>query len=153
MTFNRESIKNYLRESREISTEKISIALDFDGTVVTNEYPNIGEENDECAETLKRWIRDYNVEIILDTMRSDDKLEAALNWFNERGIEISGVGKHPNQENWTNSTKAYAMFSIDDRNVGVPLIVDRNGKPRVDWGMVEYIFEPVLERLNKKYDG
>lgn len=43
----------------------IPINLDFDGTCVEHRYPYIGEENPHCVDTLKKWIKEYNVGLIL----------------------------------------------------------------------------------------
>ena len=126
----------------------IPICVDFDGTVVTHKYPLIGEENDNCSEILKRWIRDYNVGIILDTMRSGETLNQAVEWFNERNVPLYGVGKHPTQTKWTESNKSYGIFSIDDRNGGVPMKYGL-GIGRVGWGRVCGILEAKLKELAK----
>ena len=63
---------------------KITIALDFDGTCVRHRYPSIGEDLPLCVKTLKKWIKKYNVGLILDTMRSDKELEDAIQWFKDK---------------------------------------------------------------------
>lgn len=80
-----EKLKEELKDIAEFMNQKpiIPICIDFDGTVVTYKYPLIGEENDNCSEILKRWIRDYNVGIILDTMRSGETLNQAIEWFSQ----------------------------------------------------------------------
>lgn len=145
-----ERLKQELIEISEMQNNKpiIPICVDFDGTVVTHEYPLIGQENDNCSEILKRWINEYNVGIILDTMRSGDTLKEAIKWFEERGVPLYGIGKHPTQNKWTESNKSYGIFSIDDRNVGVPMKYDL-GIGRVDWQRVCDILEPKLKELNK----
>lgn len=125
---------------------KITIALDFDGTCVVHRYPSIGEDLPFCVKTLKKWIKKYNVGLILDTMRSDKELEDAIQWFKDKGIELYGVGKNPTQHKWTNSNKCHAMFSIDDRNVGAP--IDENGS--IDWKLLDDVFTPYLERVYKE---
>ena len=144
------TIDSFKKEMNEMENNKklFTIALDFDGTVVKHEYPYIGEENKPCVDVLKRWIEDFNIGIILDTMRSGKELEEALKWFEERDIPLYGVGKHPTQHKWTKSPKAYAQFSIDDRNLGCPLKVDKNGKrPYVDWKEIDNMLTPLLEKL------
>jgi hypothetical protein len=132
----------------ETKKPKITIALDFDGTVVEHEYPYIGKENDNCSEILRRWVNEYNVGLILDTMRGDKELTEAIEWFKERNIHLYGVQEHPTQKNWTKSTKAYAHYSIDDRNVGCPLHNEFGKRGRVNWDKIVEIFEPVLKQYN-----
>ena len=126
----------------------VTVCIDFDGTMVQHEYPEIGPEAEGCIETLTRWVEDYNVGIILDTMRSDEYLVDAVQWCNDNGIKLYGIGCDPTQKYWTNSTKAYAPFSIDDRNIGCPLIYGKSKRPYVDWKGVAELFEPILKALN-----
>ena len=147
-----ETIDDFKREAKYLEKEKsCTIALDFDGTVVENEWPNIGKENPHCVEILKRWIKDYNVGIVLHTMRDGKLLDNAINWFKERGIELYGLNIHPEQTDWDyTSHKAYAQFCIDDRNVGTPLILTNKSRPVVDWLKIDEIMSPILSELNKR---
>ena len=147
---NDNTIKSLVNEINDIGTNKrkISIAIDFDGTVVEHNYPYIGKENGNCSEILKKWVNIYNVELILDTMRGGILLKQAIDWFSDRNIPLTGVGQHPNQHKWTNSTKAYALFSIDDRNIGCPIKYDSNKRHMVDWDELCKQFEPILKKLN-----
>ena len=127
----------------------ITVCVDFDGTMVQHEYPDIGKETEGCVETLKRWVDEYNVGIILDTMRSGDSLDEAVAWCKEKGIKLYGISKDPEQEKWTDSPKAYAPFSIDDRNVGCPLVYGKSRRPYVNWYKIVEIFEPVIKMFAK----
>lgn len=71
----------------------IPINLDFDGTVVTNCYPKVGDENEHCVDILKKWIDEYNVGLIIHTMRANKELDDAIKWFEERNIKLWGVQK------------------------------------------------------------
>lgn len=120
----------------------VKIALDFDGTVVEHRYPEIGKTNGNCVEILKDWVTNKGVKLILDTMRSGKELDDAVEWFKNNGIELYSIGKDKNQESWTSSNKCYANYSIDDRNIGCPLIMDSEGiRPMVDWNKIRnYVF-------------
>ena len=132
-----------MRNSKSI----IPICVDFDSTMVLSDYPYVKRENGNCSEILKRWVKEYNVGIILNTMRSDDHLQIALDWIKEKGIPLYGIGENPTQKNWTNSNKAYGVFNIDDINVGCPLKFE-DGKYLVDWDKIVEILEPKLKELN-----
>lgn len=128
---------------------KVKIAIDFDGTVVEHRYPQIGKTNDNCVEILKKWVDNYDVHLILSTMRCDDELNDAIEWFKERDIPLYGIQKDPTQETWTSSPKCNAMFCIDDRNVGTPLKKDSGGvRYMVDWKKLNKMFEPTLKSLS-----
>ena len=88
------------------------IAIDFDGTCVTHDYPRIGKEIG-ATEVLKRLV-EAGHKLILNTMRSDKELQDAVNWFKKNGIELYGVNENPTQKRWTNSPKVYAHMYIDD---------------------------------------
>ncbi|MGR2462736.1 hypothetical protein ACUX4R_28165, partial [Salmonella enterica] len=79
------------------------IAVDFDGTCVTHEYPKVGRDigADAC---LKRLVAKGH-QLILFTMRSGAELEQAKTWFHVRGIPLYGVNTNPSQKTWTESPK------------------------------------------------
>ena len=112
------------------------IAIDFDGTCVTHEYPEIGR--DLGATTTLKTLVDNGHKLILLTMRSGKTLENAKHWFEERGIILYGVNENPSQKRWTESPKVYANLYIDDANLGIPLIKNSmaSDRPYVDWKLV-----------------
>ena len=107
----------------------MTIAVDFDGTIVTHKYPEIGEEIPFAIETLKMLINDRH-RLILWTVREGELLDEAVNWCRERGIEFYAVNKdYPDETVGNNqhfSRKLKADIFIDDRNLG--------GLP--DWGTI-----------------
>lgn len=118
------------------------ICLDFDGTCVTHEYPDIGIDIPYCFEVLKR-LEANGVKIILWTMRSGNTLEDAIDWFKSRGIELWGINENPQQKEsgWSTSPKAYAPIYIDDAALGCPLIYPKNARPFVDWKAIEKLLQ------------
>lgn len=115
------------------------IAVDFDGTVVTHEYPAIGKDVGAVS-VLKRLVKAGH-NLILYTMRHDAPLEHAIYWFSSQGIPLAGVNTNPTQSSWTGSPKAFAHIYIDDAALGCPLLQLLNGevtkRPFVDWKEVE----------------
>ena len=113
------------------------IAIDFDGTCVTHDYPRIGKEIG-ATKVLKRLI-EAGHKLILNTMRSDKELQDAVNWFKKNGIELYGVNENPTQKRWTNSPKVYAHMYIDDAAFGCPLInaPELSNRPFVDWDSID----------------
>ena len=109
------------------------ICVDFDGTCVTHEYPNIG--NDIGAVPVLKQLVEKGHLLILFTMRSGKELEDAVNWFNENDIPLYGVQTNPTQKRWTDSPKAYGQLYIDDAALGAPLKTDKelSDRPFVDW--------------------
>lgn len=128
------------------------IAIDFDGTCVTHEFPKVGKDIG-AASVLNKLVSQGH-QLILFTMRSDIKqpksddynihkrggkyLTAAVNWFKKNNIPLYGININPTQSGWTSSPKAYAQLYIDDAALGCPLIFNSEicNRPFVDWDSV-----------------
>ena len=128
------------------------IAVDFDGTCVTNEFPSIGKDIG-AVPVLKELINNGH-KLILLTMRSHkivkensvpiDTLQDAIDWFKRNKIPLYGINKNPNQERWTSSPKVYANIYIDDAALGTPLKYDKDGAisiPYVDWDKMRILLK------------
>lgn len=114
------------------------IALDFDGTVVTHEYPYVGDDIG-AVPVLKELIAAGH-QLILFTMRSGKLLDDALAWFERNGIELYAVNENPEQKSWTSSAKVHANLYIDDCALGCPIrFEDGVRRPFVDWQKVREI--------------
>ena len=105
----------------------MTIAVDFDGTIVTHKYPNIGEEIPFAVDTLK-MLRNDGHKLILWSVREGELLDAAVQWCRNRGLEFYAVNRDYPEETTDNnpyfSRKLKVDMFIDDRNLG--------GLP--DWG-------------------
>lgn len=111
------------------------IAVDFDGTCVTHEYPVVGKDIG-AAPVIKALARRGD-KIILFTMRSGQQLIDAVIWFKENNIPLFGVNCNPEQHTWTTSPKPYANIYIDDAALGTPMVIPESGeRPFVDWATV-----------------
>ena len=113
------------------------IAIDFDGTCVTHDYPNLGKEIGASAVIKKLVAAGHN--LILYTMRTGVSLQDAIDWFKSNDIHLWGVNENPEQFKWSESRKVYAQLYIDDAALGCPLTADANisNRPFVDWDEVE----------------
>lgn len=106
----------------------MTIAIDFDGTIVEHKYPEIGPEIPFAIETLKMLINDRH-RLILWSVREGVLLEEAVEYCRKRGVEFYAVNKDYPEEKTTDrnfSRKLKADLFIDDRNLG--------GIP--DWGTI-----------------
>jgi hypothetical protein len=106
------------------------IATDFDGTIVTHEYPKIGNELPFAIDTLKLLIQEHH-RVILWTVREGRLLDEAVEWCRERGVEFYAVNRDYPEEDPLHLTDGFsrkikADLFIDDRNLG--------GLP--DWGTI-----------------
>ena len=112
------------------------IALDFDGTVVSHEYPHIGE--DIGAVPILKELVAAGHKLILFTMRSGKLLNDDIAWFERNGIELYAVNENPEQKSWTSSVKVHANIYIDDCALGCPIrYEDDIRRPFVDWKRFE----------------
>ncbi len=128
----------------------VTIGLDFDGTVVTHEFPKIGKDLPHCLETLKK-ITSQGGKIVLITMRSGRTLAEAVAYFSYHDILLYGVNSNPRQEHYSKSPKIYANIYIDDAALGCPLVFsDLSTKAYVDWLQVQkHLFPKQGEDLIK----
>lgn len=99
--------------------QHLIIAVDFDGTIVEDAYPNIGKPMIFAFETLKK-LQGEGHRLILWTYRCGDKLEEAVKFCEENGIIFYAVNKSFPEEEFSIdiSRKIHADLFIDDRNVG-----------------------------------
>jgi hypothetical protein len=115
---------------------KLTIAVDFDGTIVDHAYPNLGQPNLGAIEAMLEW-QEKGAKLILWTMRSGDELMEALKYTANHGIEFYGVNGNPDQWVWTKSPKALADIYVDDAAFGAPLIHPEGfNRPCIDWSVV-----------------
>ena len=70
----------------------MTIAIDFDGTIVEHRYPKIGNEIPFATDTLKMLIKDRH-RLILWTVRAGKLLDEAVEWCRERGVEFYAVNR------------------------------------------------------------
>ncbi|MGD0756106.1 MAG: hypothetical protein ABR927_13715 [Bacteroidales bacterium] len=97
----------------------IKIAVDFDGTIVEHEYPEIGKEKLFAFQTLKE-LEKLGAMIILWTFRTGKELDEAVEYCRKNGIEFYAVNKNYPEEIFdeTVSRKINADIYIDDKNIG-----------------------------------
>lgn len=87
--------------------------ISFDGTCVTNDYPEIGISLG--ANYVLKALEENGSRIILNTTRSNDSnqsLSKVLNWFNVQGIKLFNLNQLPTTDS----------FIISINCVGVPLV-------------------------------
>ena len=70
----------------------MTIAVDFDGTIVEHRYPRIGEEIPFAVETLK-LLQQEKHRLILWSVREGELLEEAVEWCRARGLEFYAANK------------------------------------------------------------
>lgn len=98
----------------------MTIAVDFDGTIVEHRYPAIGKEIPFAIETLKKLAADGH-KLILWTAREGQLLEDAIEFCKVRGLEFFSINADLPDANWEGyktTRKLRVDCFIDDRNLG-----------------------------------
>ncbi|BBD46649.1 Hypothetical protein PEIBARAKI_6642 [Petrimonas sp. IBARAKI] len=96
------------------------IAVDFDGTLHTGQWPNIGAAAPYAAEIMRRLKNDGHT-LIIWTSRGGELLIDAVNWLLSHDIPFDRVNDNCplNTEKYgSNSRKVYAHCYVDDKQVG-----------------------------------
>jgi len=127
----------------------LTIAVDFDGTIVTHEYPKIGREIPFAIDTLKRIQNDFQACLVMWTVREGKELQEAVDFCKERGLEFYAINNNYPEEKSTDKQprKLKADLFIDDRNLG--------GIP--DWGVIYQMIatgkqlEPIPKDIQSEY--
>lgn len=120
----------------------MTIAVDFDGTIVEHKYPKIGKEKPFAVETLQS-LQAEGHKIILWTSREGNLLKEAIDFCKSRGLEFYSVNSlYPEGYMFKKESgrKIVADLYIDDRNLG--------GLP--DWGTIYEIINGMPHKKKKK---
>lgn len=144
----------------------MTIGVDFDGTIVTHKYPEIGEELPNAVATLLKLQADGH-RLILWSVREGEYLQNAVDWCAERGLHFFAANKdYPEESPSDNhySRKLKVDLWIDDRNLGGlppwPTIYEMISAGRAHQAMATHLGATVIdtqqqemmERYKKKYD-
>ncbi len=148
--------------------KQLCFAIDADGTIFSNEFPNKGKEIG--AERVLKKVVEAGHLLMLYTCRCNieedrimifedgselrvpagNHLDEAIDWFSKYNLPIIGVNWNPAEAEYS-VTKPHFDILIDDKAFGIPLtsitIVDgeyvSSNKPFVDWDAIE------LDLMNK----
>lgn len=94
-------------------------AVDFDGTLCVDRYPEIGEPRERVIEAVRRLRCECGGRLILWTCREGDQLARALQWCYAHGLDFDAVNDNLPEHiarYGNNCRKVYADAYIDDRN-------------------------------------
>jgi hypothetical protein len=105
------------------------IAVDFDGCLVTDEWPGIGEPVRGVIDALKAE-REKGAAVILWTCRRGRELADAVKWCADRGIGLDAVNENlpgVTEIYGEDTRKIFADMYIDDRAINSKDFGDGNG--------------------------
>ena len=95
------------------------IAVDFDGTLVSDKFPEIGEKNEQVF-TIVKLAQNIGAKIVLWTCRHNTALMQAVDYCRSQGLKFDAVNSNiaEVQELYGHDTrKVFADVYIDDKSV------------------------------------
>ena len=95
------------------------IAVDFDGTLCVNRWPEIGKAQQPVIDWLIMQ-KQKGVKLILWTMREGQQLDDAVRWCAERGLTFDAINDNLPElqaKFGNNPRKVFANYYLDDRNL------------------------------------
>lgn len=96
------------------------LSIDYDDTIVFQDYPNAGIIKPKAKEVINR-LYDEGHKIMIWTCRSHEALETAKEYLKECGVKYHVINEnHPDLiERWQHDTrKMSADIYIDDKQLG-----------------------------------
>lgn len=96
------------------------VAIDFDGTIVENQFPDIGKMLPDAVESIN-YLYGKGHKIIIWTSRDGNQLLDAINFIMKNQISFHRINDNlpENTEKYgSNSRKVYAHRYVDDHNIG-----------------------------------
>lgn len=102
----------------DFSTLPPIMAVDFDGTLVIDKFPEIGEERKKFCRVI-RVLQKMGVKSILWTSRTGSALQEAIEWCEDHDLHFDAINKNLPEVielTGTDTRKVYADVYFDDRN-------------------------------------
>ncbi len=97
--------------------KSLTLAVDFDGTIVSHAYPNIGEPIKNAKDVMERLIKRGH-KIVIWTARNGKDLEKVKTWLMQNNYPFECINKNIINAPYRPWPKIYADLVIDDRNIG-----------------------------------
>ncbi len=127
------------------------IAVDFDGSIVTEAWPGIGRLR-FMARIVLQWLKRRGHVLILNTCRRDQYLTWARMFLNDRGIRFDYFNENPPER-----TEA---FGGDCRKISADIYIDDKAIGYWNWPIVFILFlvielvtwlQKCGDRIGRKY--
>ena len=119
---------------------ELVISIDFDGVIVEDAWPEVGDIIPGARETIRKW---YDVDghwIIINSCRTGDELEAMIGVLNYYKIPFDAINE--------NLAWRIAQYGTDPRKIGADIYIDDHNieqcRFKVDgsiWGRYAWIVE------------
>lgn len=106
--------------TRHVQTSPLIFAIDFDGTIVCDKYPCIGELVPQAAECI-RELKRMGHTVIIWTCREGTDRERMVKFLDDHNIPYDRINEHAPemiQRYGGDARKVYAHCYVDDRGIG-----------------------------------
>jgi hydroxymethylpyrimidine pyrophosphatase-like HAD family hydrolase len=96
------------------------LAVDFDGTLVEDKYPDIGTPNEMLFRHCKK-LREKGVKVILWTCRNGSRLDEAVQYCHLKGLDFDTINANLPEvidfygDGELDTRKVYADIYLDDK--------------------------------------
>jgi len=104
------------------------IAIDFDGTIVQDKYPDIGNPYPGAIQAINE-LYDDGYCIIIDSCRARDKEDEMIDWLNRNGVKYCHCNENCRiliRRYSTDCRKISADIYIDDKSLFAPNMENPN---------------------------
>ena len=106
------------QRTTDFSTLPPIMAVDFDGTLVRDKFPEIGAERENFCKVI-RILQKMGVKSILWTSRTGSALDEAVEWCEDHDLHFDAINKNLPEVielTGTDTRKVYANVYFDDHN-------------------------------------
>ena len=101
------------------------IAVDFDGTLCSDSYPNIGTANTKLIRSLRKK-QELGDKLILWTCRAGERLTEAVEWCQKQGLIFDAIND--------NLPEMVALWGNNSRKISADIYLD--DKAEAPWELV-----------------
>ena len=116
----------------------MTVAVDFDGTIVEDRWPEIGELIPGAVITLHR-LHNEGHRVILWTCRCGNRLTEAVNFMLRNGLPFDRINE--------NLDEAIMAYGGNSRKVSADMYIDDKNSDGVDWDKIYFkIFGEPIDR-------
>jgi histidinol phosphatase-like enzyme len=114
-----------------------TIAVDFDGTIVEDKYPEIGPLIPEARDVLNKY-RALGGQVVLWTCRSGADLSNACLFLYRHGIHVDAINCHiPERlEAFRQAYPHIPAVDLECRKIPADMYIDDRNPGGADWGLV-----------------
>jgi predicted phosphatase len=109
--------------------KRLTLGIDFDGTIVTEAFPNIGELKQKTVQLMKDACEKGHL-VIVWTARSGDAEREAYKFLVENEVPFHYMNENPEDPyaiNGAQGRKIFCDYYLDDRAIHVDDIDKLNG--------------------------